>query len=684
MFFVAVYLVVGVILAPVVALAVLVHPRLRRHARERLGFPRTLLEPGALWFHAASLGERRIVEAVLPGLQLREPALDMLITCTSADARARTGGADQVLCLPVDVLPLVLGFIDRVRPRALVLVEAELWPALLMACRLRGIPVVRLAPREGQGMRNLRRVPGLEAALLAGVAQLVPTHDLKALAPVPPAAFSWRGDALVGGSTREGDEVALLEAWGGLDPQPLLILAPRDPSRFPAVGALLTARGLRWSRRSAIADSVSAGTQVLLLDTLGELAGLYAGARAAFAGGTFDAGVGGHSPAEAIAAGCPVVRGPQISANAAAWAGVGADVADTREGLGDAICRAMARPRTGPPGNAAVAPVLDGLSPLVAAPPSAERSLRPWLWPLAWVWLAVVSVWPLGRKPGPIPVISVGGLTAGGSGKTPVAAWIAARLSGSVVVSRGYGRRSGSDVRQTGGVRELGDEAEMLARRGQPVASAPDRHAAVVQAARSGAKVAVLDDGFTARGLERQLEVVVLDGRWPDGGGPIPVGTRRVPRGWLNRADVVWSNHGAVPAWARAAARSDALFVEAELVPVAWLHRGVRRPLDALPARHCVAMAGIARPEAFFRTLRALGVDVRQRHIFPDHHAFGWPDLQAIEAWKDDHNVLVTEKDAARLPEGLSVWALVVEVHIKVGKRALADRLAPFGYKEGP
>lgn len=682
MFVVAVYLVVGVLLAPLVALGVAFDARLRPHARERLGFPKTRLEPGALWFHAASLGERRVVEAVLPGLRLREPALDVLITCTSADARARTGGADQVLCLPVDVLPLVLAFVDRVRPRALVLVEAELWPALIVACRRRGIPVVRLAPREGPGMRRLRRVPGLAEALLAGVTELIPSQDLKALAPIPRAAFSWRGDALVGGSTREGDEVALLDAWRDLVPQPLLVLAPRDPARFAAVGALLTGRGLRWSRRSALADSVPAATKVLLLDTLGELAGLYPRARAAFVGGTFDAGVGGHSPAEAIAAGCPLVRGPQIAANAAAWVGVDADVAESPERLSVALRAALSGPRTTPPVAEALAPVLDALRPYVEAVPSPERSLRPWLWPLAWVWLGVVSIWPLGRKQAPIPVVSVGGLTAGGSGKTPVAAWIAARLPGSVVVSRGYGRRAGGDVRQTGGVRELGDEAEMLARRGQPVASAPDRHAAVVVAASGGAKVAVLDDGFTARGLARQLEIVVMDGRWPDGGGPIPVGTRRVPRRWLARADVIWSNHGPAPEWARAVARPDASFVEAALVPVAWLHRGVRHPLDALPARPCVAMAGIARPEAFFRTLRSLGVDVRQCHTFPDHHTFAWRDLQAIEAWKDDHNVLVTEKDAARLPEGLSVWALVVELEISVGADALAVRLAPFGFTE--
>lgn len=675
------YAVLGLLVSPFVAIGVVVHPRLRADWRERLGFPQATVEPGAVWFHAASLGERRLVDALVPALQAHEPGVSVLVSCTSAAARDLEAGVDQLVCLPVDLLPCVLAWLDRLRPRGLVLVEAELWPALLLGCRLRGVPVVRLAPREGPGMRRLRRVPGLATALLAGIPEVHPPGDLKQLAPASPPAFVWAGEALVAGSTRDGEEADVLDAWATLSPRPLLILAPREPVRFSAVAALLGERHPRWLRRSALAGAVPPDVQVVLLDTLGELGGLYAAARAAFVGGTFVASVGGHSPAEAVAAGCPVVRGPHTHANAPAWGGVEADVAETPAALAAAFARALARPRTRPPAAVALDGVIAALAPVLDAPPLAERPLRPWFWPLAGLWLLAAALRPARLAPTPIPVISVGGLTAGGSGKTPVAAWLASRLPGSVVVSRGYGRRAGNDVRTSGGAAELGDELAMLERRGQAVACSPDRAAAIAAAARAGARVAVLDDGLQARAVARALEVVVLDARWPDGGGPIPVGTRRVPRSWVDRADVLWCNHGPPPEWAMEALRPGTVVVHARYRPVGWRHRGKLLPLDALPARPVAALAGIARPEGFFRLLRGLGLRLAETRVFADHHRFRWTDLQAIEAWKDDHVVVVTEKDAARLPEGLGVWALVVEPELASGAEALAEKLAAFGAK---
>lgn len=679
MFFVWAYIVVGVVASPLMALIAVLHPRLRGRARERLGFPPAVVEPGAVWFHAASLGEQAVVAALAPELRLAHPQLRVLVSCTSETAREREGGAEPVVCLPIDVLPWVLRWLDRLRPRGLILVEAELWPALLMGCRLRGIPVIRLAPREGPGMARLRRVPGLAAALLKGVVEVEPGMDLKALAPRPAPAFSWAGDAILAGSTHEGEEQAVLDAWLRLDPQPLLVIAPRDPARFNGVAESLAQRSLRWARRTTFGEVVPTGIQVVLLDTLGELAGLYPVARAAFIGGTFVKAVGGHSPAEAASAGCPLVRGPHVAANAPAWAAAEAEVAATTEELAAALRRALVRPRRPPASRPPLAGVIGALEPVIGAPTPPERALRPALWPLALLWLAAARLRPAPLKKAAIPVISVGGLTAGGSGKTPVSGWIAARISGSVVVSRGYGRRGGGDVRTGGGAGELGDELAMLERRGQAVASAPDRLAAIAVAAEAGAKVAILDDGLQARAVGRDLEIIVIDSRWPDGGGPIPVGTRRVPRSWLAKADVVWCNHGAPPAWVRAEARADATFVFARYRAVSWRHRGDVKPLDALPKRPAVAIAGIARPEGFYQLVRELGVPLTHSLSFADHHAFSWRDLQAIEAWKDEYNVIVTEKDSARLPADLGVWALVVEPVIDEGEAALLDRLAPFG-----
>ena len=669
------YLAVGVLLSPLLALVVRVHPRTRAHWRERLGFPLAEVEPGATWFHAASLGERRVVDALLPAIRQAHPETSVLVSCTSAAAREREEGVEQVVCLPIDVLPCVLNWLDRLRPRGLILVEAELWPVLLFGCRLRGIPVLRLAPRDGPGMTRLRRLPGFADTLLRGLSAVRPESDLKRLAPRPPPPFAWSGEALVAGCTHAGEEALILDAWAALPAPPLLVIAPREPARFAAVAQDLTRRQLRWMRRTELAEVVPTGIQVVLLDTLGELAGLYPAAQAAFVGGTVVESVGGHSPAEAVSAGCPVVRGPFVAANAAGWAGLDADVASAGGELGAALARALERPRLPIPVPHSLAAVVRALEPLLNAAIPAERAMRPLLWPLAWVWLAAACLRPAALRRAPIPVISVGGLTAGGSGKTPVAAWIAARLEGSVVVSRGYGRRAGGGVRATGGADDLGDELAMLGRRGQSVVSAPDRLAGITFAAKNGAKVAILDDGLQARSVARDLEVVVIDARWPDGGGPIPVGTRRVPRSWLARADVVWCNHGAPPDWVRRSARPDAVFVLARYEAVGWRSRGLLLPLDALPKRPCVAIAGIARPEGFFRLLRQLGLPVSRRLSFADHHRFGWQDLQAIEAWKDDYNVLVTEKDAARLPADLGVWGLVIEPVLEAGEAALIARI---------
>lgn len=673
------YLALGVLLSPAVALVVRVHPRTRGHWMERLGFPVPAVEPGATWFHAASLGERGVVAALVPALRQAHPQVSVLVSCTSAVAREREEGVEQVVCLPIDVLPCVLSWLDRLRPRGLVLVEAELWPALLFGCRLRGIPVVRLAPRDGPGMARLRLLPGFAESLLRGLLEVRPDTDIKRLAPRPAPPFAWSGDALVAGSTHAGEEALILDAWGALRAPPLLVIAPREPARFAVVAQELTRRNLRWQRRTAVAEVVPLGVQVVLLDTLGELAGIYPAAQAAFIGGTFVEAVGGHSPAEAVSAGCPVLRGPFVAANAAAWGEVDAEVASTSSELGAALERALARPRLPVPERPSLSGVVKALEPLLNATIPAERALRPLLWPLAWLWLSAVRLRPAALRKAPIPVISVGGLTAGGSGKTPVAAWIAARLPGSVVVSRGYGRRAGGEVRTSGGAGELGDELAMLERRGQSVASAPDRLAGIAVAAKGGAKIAILDDAFQARSVARDLEVVVIDGRWPDGGGPIPVGTRRVPRTWLARADVVWCNHGAPPDWVRRAARPDALFVQASYQAVGWRSRGRLLQLDALPKRPCVAIAGIARPEGFFLLLRQLGLSVSRRLCFADHHRFGWHDLQAIEAWKDDYNVLVTEKDAARLPADMGVWALVIEPVLERGEAALIARIDALG-----
>lgn len=666
------YLLLTTLLAPVAMLVATLHPRLREGWLERVGGIVPEVEPGAIWLHAASLGEGKVVEALIPALRRGEPDAGLLRTCTSLAARGQRIGADQTAFLPMDAAPFVLAFLDRVRPRCLVLVEAELWPALLWGCRRRGVPVVLVAPREGRGMGRVRRIPGLHAWLTRGVRVVEADGDLKRAAPVAAPAFPWARDAIVAGSTRSGEEEILLDAVAAIAPRPMLILAPREPARFDEVAGLLLSRGERFVRRTAMGTSTA---EVVLLDTIGELSGLYAHARAAFVGGTFAANVGGHSPAEAAAAGCPIVHGPFTHANPRAWADLETFAALAPEDLADALVSALAAPRR-PAKQPAVDAVVAALPLSGAAPP--ERPLRPLLWPLVPLWRMALAMRRAGPQRPALPVVSVGALTAGGAGKTPVAAWFAERLRhrDPAVISRGYGRRKGEDVRTTGEASDLGDELVMLARRGIRVVSSPDRLAGIEAAAKTGARVAILDDGLQVREVVRDFEVVVIDARWPTGGGPIPVGTARVPLTWLARADVVWVNHGPTPEFVARYARHDAVIVRARYRPVAWLRRGERFALDALPTRPAAAFAAIARPEGFFRILRQQGISLARTWTFPDHHAFTWHDLQSIEAWLDDHVVLATEKDVARLPPDSAVYALLVEPEIVEGAEALDALLA--------
>jgi 3-deoxy-D-manno-octulosonic-acid transferase len=679
------------LLTPLIALVAALTPRLRAGLRERLGFPYVEVEPGAVWVHAASLGEGRAAAALIAAIRVARPDLGIVRTWTSNVAATQDTGADQTLAGPLESPFFVGAWLDRVRPRCLVLVEAELWPDVLAACRRREIPVVVVNARVGRGARRLLAL-GLWRALTRDVLFFAPdaptaailggevTGDLKVEAPRPPPVLTWSRPAIVAGSTHPGEEDMLLHAVAGLVPRPLLVLAPRDPGRFEAVATRLATAGVSWARRSALRGEVPAGVDVVLLDSLGELAGLYDAADAAFVGGTFLRDVGGHSPAEARAAGCPVVTGPHTHANPGAWDGVRAFHAVSPDALGSALTAALAAGRQ-PVGVAAVALETVGrLAPVLDAPTPAEPWLRWWLTPLVPVWALGVRLRRGSPRRASIPVIVVGGLTAGGAGKTPVAGWLAGRLAhlSPAVVARGYGRLRGGDVRTEGEATELGDELAMLARRGITVVSSPDRHAGVAAAAEDGARLAILDDALLVPSVIADLTIVVVDARWPSGGGPIPVGTGRVPARWLSRADVVWVNHGPLPEELRPHLRPDAVLVEARYDAVGWVFRGTLLPLDALPARDVVAFAGVARPEGFFGLLRRLGLRVVRTGIFPDHHHFRWADLQNIEAWLDDHVVTTTEKDAARLPPDAGVHALRVEPVIVRGADALDAVLRRF------
>src|SRR5580692_3153390 len=281
----------------------------------------------AIWLHAVSVGEVLAVSRLVAELDARLPEHRVLISTTTRTGQALARerfGADRVFYCPLDLPWAVRAYLKALRPRLLVLAETEFWPNLLSGCFRRGIPVAvvnaRISDRSWPRYRRLRwlwkpflgrlgcvlaqsqtdadRLKAIgcrpDRVLVAGnlkfdvrvANEAEATQILKPLAPTL--------KLIVAGSTLEGEESALLEAWPRLlevDPQLALVLAPRHPERFDAVAALLKTSGAKWVRRSNWlrppndAPEPIAPGQIVLLDTIGELASVYSIASVAFVGG---------------------------------------------------------------------------------------------------------------------------------------------------------------------------------------------------------------------------------------------------------------------------------------------------------------------------------------------------------------------------------------------------------------
>lgn len=244
-----------------------------------------------------------------------------------------------------------------------------------------------------------------------------------------------------------------------------------------------------------------------------------------------------------------------------------------------------------------------------------------------------------------IPVLVVGNLTVGGTGKTPLVIWIAAFLREAGfkpgIVTRGYGGRARhwpQQVRPDGDPRAVGDEAIVLARRSRcPVAAGPDRAANVsALVAHGGCDIAISDDGLQHYGIARAVEVVVIDGVRRFGNGLcLPAGPLREPVGRLREVDFVVTNGIA------GRGEFSMKYVGTTLYGVA--ERGVNQPIEAFAGQQVHAVAAIANPDRFFTVLRSKGLRVTP-HPFPDHHPFTARDL----AFADDLPIIMTEKDAVK------------------------------------
>ncbi len=260
-----------------------------------------------------------------------------------------------------------------------------------------------------------------------------------------------------------------------------------------------------------------------------------------------------------------------------------------------------------------------------------------------------------------IPVISVGNLTAGGTGKTPLVAWIARRLRSlgrcPAIVSRGYAARPG----------EPSDEAAELALLLPGIVHIADRNrvAGAETAAIRGADAVVLDDGFQHRRLHRDLDLVAIDASNPFGCGHI------LPRGFLResvrglcRADaIILTRASQIDQAARGEIREAVHRARGGHPPQVWLeteHRpiavrsasGVTEPIEVLSGQRVAAFCGIGNPSAFRRTLAEIGVDLVGFRSFADHHPYSRQDVDTLARWAAStgaDRLLTTLKDLVRM-----------------------------------
>ena len=294
------------------------------------------------------------------------------------------------------------------------------------------------------------------------------------------------------------------------------------------------------------------------------------------------------------------------------------------------------------------------------------------LWPLAYVYCGAATLNRLLYLRGwrrsvqcAVPVIVIGNLTVGGTGKTPLVLAVVRQLQASGwrpgVITRGYGGRSRQWPQLVTAHSDpslVGDEPVLLAARsGVPVVADPDRPRGVRWLLAHECDVIVSDDGLQHYRLRRDVEVAVVDGERRFGNGRcLPAGPLRERESRLASVDAVVVNGGANSgAWSM------------QVVPTVF--RSVAdaektAPLNTFDGRTVHAVAGIGYPPRFFALLRALGIEVIE-HPFPDHHRFQPGDL----AFAGDHDVIMTEKDAVKCRRFATerMWCLVVEATIDAG-----------------
>lgn len=645
------------------------------------------------------------------------------------------GLADGVFYAPVDYVFAVRRVLRILQPSVVVIAETEIWPNWFREVKRTGAGLAlvngrisdKAYPRYLPFRWLFRAVVPAADAILAQTPEIrerflaigAPPERVRATgnfkydfaaraaAPDSPvASFLERvrpGKVWVAASTmppaEEGDideDDAVISAFRELSasrPDLALILAPRKPERFDVVARKLQQAAIPYVRRSAL--PADARARVLLLDTIGELSGVLAFADVVFMGGTL-ARRGGHNILEPAFFARPVIVGPHMenfraiaeefrAAGASLEIGGAAELAGAVERLLDDCSGALEMGRKAlacaEARRGATARAVEEVRELHAGHIPRYRPALPWFalrWPLARVW-----EWGARRtrrrdrrrqRQLDVPVISIGNITMGGTGKTPcvlrLAQVLRARGRKPGILTRGYGRGShekhlalapGAAVH----AEHSGDEPQIFVRSAlAPVGIGADRfETGRLLASQFDIDVMLLDDGFQHLRLARDVDILLIDALDPFGGGDVfPLGRLREPLKGLERADAILITRTDLAATAAAIERavrrwnSHAPIFRARVQPESWVeHRSGRSySLSERPFERPAAFCGLGNPQSFLRTLENLGVAPAYWVPFEDHHRYRPHELRHLSHHSRASNadaLVTTEKDAVNLCE---------------------------------
>ncbi|HWR53479.1 MAG TPA: tetraacyldisaccharide 4'-kinase [Bryobacteraceae bacterium] len=708
--------------------------RYRRGFRERLGLlPWRTAPPGAVWVHAVSVGEVVSATGLLRALRAELPDAPLYVSVSTVAGRAVAeerlrGIAEGVFYAPIDYALFVRRVFRTLQPRAVVVLETEIWPNLWREAKRFGCALVvvngrisdRALPRYRRLKAFFRPILGLADAILTqseqdraryqelGFETAVCAGNLKydfAPAGAPPHVLRRVIEASrpvrvwVAASTMppaqpgdpDEDEAVIAAFQKVARPGLLLILVPRKPERFDSAAALLTREGIPFLRRSALTGTETLDLPgAILLDSMGELSGVFALADIVFMGGTL-AHRGGHNILEPAAYGKPVIAGPHMenfaeiaekftAARAVLRISSAAELPcalesllndPARDGIGERA-RLVAEAERGATARAA----REIVARYWQAVPRRFSRARWLLAPLTRIWL-LGGAWKRRRDVARqvrlgTPVVSVGGIAVGGAGKTPAVLWLAGQFDNVAVLTRGYRRKVKSDIILNLGAAaptaETGDEAQIYLRaRVGPVGIGADRGRVGREVeARFAPSLFLLDDGFQHARLHRDFDLVVLDGLDPFAGGAvIPLGRLREPVEAVRRADAVLvtrvSRADGVEAALRGAGYKGPVFT-GRVVADKWVDSTTGEPAE-VPER-TGAFCGLGNPASFWATLRSAGVEPEFRRAFPDHHKYTREELEELGSGVDA--LLTTEKDAANLPGDWRGRALWLRIRLEV------------------